>query len=376
MKEALEMDYDVLWNQPDFCLAFLKSDLSSTDTGSEVSEKRKTNVLPVYAAKKLTMPGTLIKPTRQPPWYNRRILEEERPDLAGLDGRIRLERELRILNELKKNKCPFCPMVLDSGRVADLPFIVMTLLDRNVEKLREQIGVFRPYGTPDGYTLPYWSIDAHTRSVAREKGDIESWFYVLLEMLSPGCLPWIKTFDEVEIEKAKIAAWRDYSAFENGNPLLSSLHIRMIFELIRSTRDSFDYGLARKIVREALDSNLNGPLILEWAPNTRIALPPLEGQRITTQAKGMQRVMTPQAKVQRMVMNRLPQQVDRACEGATANRQQRRRLTAEGTMATVVSGEKLMKNNHQQKTPQERTPRNGPTQTKQQVIRKPPIYRK
>ncbi|KAE9421030.1 hypothetical protein Angca_002161, partial [Angiostrongylus cantonensis] len=278
------------------------------------------------------MPGTLIKPTRQPPWYNRRILEEERPDLAGLDGRIRLEREeaalmdmfireksvlqpgdliitddnldeenrrfnryevqlkynegrytalylisrqicannetvekntifamktslrphsvniilrmkreLRILNELKKNKCPFCPMVLDSGRVADLPFIVMTLLDRNVEKLREQIGVFRPstayfiaheslcaimflhalkyihrdfkltnlcvgagpmstriylidygdtvkkgkkirYGTPDGYTLPYWSIDAHTRSVAREKGDIESWFYVLLEM--------------------------------------------------------------------------------------------------------------------------------------------------------------------------------------------------
>ncbi|VDM78953.1 unnamed protein product [Strongylus vulgaris] len=36
---------------------------------------------------------------------------------------LRMKRELRILNELKKNKCPYSPVVLDSGRVADLPFI-------------------------------------------------------------------------------------------------------------------------------------------------------------------------------------------------------------------------------------------------------------
>ncbi|VDM62778.1 unnamed protein product [Angiostrongylus costaricensis] len=264
MKEALEMNYDVLWNQPDFCLAFLK-----------------------------TIRGTLLKPTQQPPWYNRRILEEERPDLAGLDGKIRLEREEAALMDM---------------------FI------------REK-----------SYIQP---------------GDL----IVTDDKLSPGCLPSIKMLDEAEIEKAKVAAWQDYSAFENGNPLLSSLHIHMIFELIRSTRDSFDYDLARKIVCEALDSNLNGPLILEWAPNTRVALPPLEGQRITTQAKGIQRVMTPQAKLQRVVMDKLLQQVDRAYEGTMANQQQRRQLTAEGTMATVGSDEKLMRNNRQQKTPRERTP--------------------
>ncbi|KAK6041639.1 hypothetical protein COOONC_20855, partial [Cooperia oncophora] len=36
---------------------------------------------------------------------------------------LRMKRELRILNELKKAKCPYSPIVLDSGRVADLPFI-------------------------------------------------------------------------------------------------------------------------------------------------------------------------------------------------------------------------------------------------------------
>ncbi|EYC10571.1 hypothetical protein Y032_0054g2439 [Ancylostoma ceylanicum] len=37
------------------------------------------------------------------------------------------------------------------------------------------------YGTPDAYTLPYWSLDAHKRLAAREKGDAESWFYVLVD---------------------------------------------------------------------------------------------------------------------------------------------------------------------------------------------------
>ncbi|KHJ90548.1 hypothetical protein OESDEN_09609 [Oesophagostomum dentatum] len=274
----------------------------------------------------------MVKARRQPPWYSKRILEEERPDLLGPNGKLNLEkedailmdmfirdksnlqtgdliitddnldeddrrfnryevqlkynegrytalyliskqvcssneveeknvlyamksslrpnsanivlrmkRELRILNELKKSKCPYSPIPLDSGRVADLPFIVMNLLDRNLEKLREQTTSFKPstvfyiglevlsaleflhvrkyihrdvkltnicigarpavsriylidygdtvktgkrirYGTPDIYTLPYWSIDAHKRAPARERGDAESLFYALAEL--------------------------------------------------------------------------------------------------------------------------------------------------------------------------------------------------
>nr|CDJ97671.1 unnamed protein product [Haemonchus contortus] len=46
------------------------------------------------------MSGALQKPRKQPPWYNARILEEERPDLAGEDGRINLERDEAALMDM------------------------------------------------------------------------------------------------------------------------------------------------------------------------------------------------------------------------------------------------------------------------------------
>ncbi|VDO51000.1 unnamed protein product [Haemonchus placei] len=375
---------------------FNNSGSDSSEDDSAVTKTTRQNVLPLFTQKRKQqqpMSGALQKPRKQPPWYNARILEEERPDLAGEDGRINLERdeaalmdmfirgksdlqigdliitddkrsdhsasyscfeyqvylppigmecilgnvkfdlpdfldeedrkfnryevqlkynegrytaiyiisrqvcvnneteekntlfamktsirpysvnislrmkrELRMLNELKKYKCPYCPTVLDSGRVADLPFIVMNLLDRNFEKLREQVAMFRPatvyyvahealaaigflhnlrfihrdikttnlcvgvgplmtriylidygdtvrkgkkirYGTPDAYTLPYWSLDAHRRTAAREKGDIESWFYVFIDLLEPGSLPWSKLNDEKAIEAEKVTFW-------------------------------------------------------------------------------------------------------------------------------------------------------------------------
>ncbi|RCN41466.1 hypothetical protein ANCCAN_12575 [Ancylostoma caninum] len=309
------------------------------------------------------MPGAITKARRHPPWYNVRILEEERPDLLGPDGKLNLEkedaalmdlfirdksdlhtgdliitddnldeedrhfnryevqlkynegrytalyliskqvcanneleeknvlyamktsirpnsanivlrmkRELRILNELKKAKCPYSPIPLDSGRVADLPFIVMNLLDRNLEKLREQTGSFKPatvfyiametmaalaflhshkyihrdvkltniciganqaiariylidygdtvksgkkirYGTPDAFTLPFWSLDAHKRGAARQRGDAESWFYMVAELLAPGCLPWYRMNAEADVYAAKQRLWSEGTAF-------------------------------------------------------------------------------------------------------------------------------------------------------------------
>ncbi|XGW31438.1 hypothetical protein V3C99_009977, partial [Haemonchus contortus] len=389
----------------------------SSEDDSAVTKTTRQNVLPLFTQKKKQqqpMSGALHKPRKQPPWYNARILEEERPDLAGEDGRINLERdeaalmdmfirgksdlqigdliitddnldeedrkfnryevqlkynegrytaiyiisrqvcvnneteekntlfamktsirpysvnislrmkrELRMLNELKKYKCPYCPTVLDSGRVADLPFIVMNLLDRNFEKLREQVTMFRPatayyvahealaaigflhnlrfihrdikttnlcvgvgplmtriylidygdtvrkgkkirYGTPDAYTLPYWSLDAHRRTAAREKGDIESWFYVFIDLLEPGSLPWSKLNDEKAIEAEKVTFWEG----RNPNQMPDSPYVTAIFDLIRTT--NFNYHLARQTLREAVDAHLRGPLVLEWAPNLRV----------------------------------------------------------------------------------------------------------
>ncbi|KAK5970426.1 hypothetical protein GCK32_013663, partial [Trichostrongylus colubriformis] len=76
-------------------------DLSDTDSGSTVSEKTKQNVLPVFTQKRQQiLPGATLKPRKHPPWYSTRILEEERPDLAGMDGKLNLEREEAALMDM------------------------------------------------------------------------------------------------------------------------------------------------------------------------------------------------------------------------------------------------------------------------------------
>lgn len=244
-----------------------------------------------------------------------------------------MKREMRILNELKNHRCPYSPILLESGRVADLPFIVMSLLDRNFEKLREQTTIFLPttvyyvahevmsaiaflhslkyvhrdikpanicigagpmntriylidygdtvkqgkkirYGTPDSYTLPYWSIDAHKRLPARHRVDVESWFYVLIDLLSPGSLPWAKMYKEKDIESEKMQFWT------GKRFMLDSPYVFAIFNLIRKNASNFNHESARRIVREAIDYHLKGPMVLEWAPNAHVNLPPLTGPRV------------------------------------------------------------------------------------------------
>ncbi|VDM67268.1 unnamed protein product [Strongylus vulgaris] len=53
---------------------------------------------------------------------------------------IKMKREFRILALLTKAKVTWAPLLMDSGTVCDMPFIVMSLLDMNIEKLREMLG--------------------------------------------------------------------------------------------------------------------------------------------------------------------------------------------------------------------------------------------
>ncbi|KAE9414344.1 hypothetical protein Angca_009964, partial [Angiostrongylus cantonensis] len=182
---------------------------------------------------------------------------------------IRMKRELRILATMKKAKASWAPILLDSGSVCDMPFIVTNLVDMNIEKLREMIGgKFKPssafyiagevlnalvelhrhgfvhrdvkptnicvgvgvhsskiylvdygdtvrigknikYGTPDGYTLPYWSVDCHRREPATQRTDFEEWFYTIGDLFVPSILTWKSVLDEREVMKAKINFWTD-----------------------------------------------------------------------------------------------------------------------------------------------------------------------
>ncbi|ETN76997.1 hypothetical protein NECAME_00523 [Necator americanus] len=185
---------------------------------------------------------------------------------------IKMKRELRVLTQLTKAKASWAPILVDSGAVCDMPFIVMSLLDMNIEKLREMIGgKFRQsstfyiagevlnalqqlhrmgfvhrdvkptnicvgvgglssrvylidygetvrigkkirYGTPDGYTLPFWSIDCHRRKAATEKSDLESWFYTIADLFTPPIMTWRNELSEPDLMKAKEDFWADIQA--------------------------------------------------------------------------------------------------------------------------------------------------------------------
>ncbi|VDO35921.1 unnamed protein product [Haemonchus placei] len=244
--------------------------------------------------------------------------------------KLRFKRELQVLKDLKNGNAMRSPHLIDSGRVCDRSYIVMTLLDRNLEKLKESVkGTFRPtsvyhlaaealsaiedvhvlgyvhrdvkptnfcvglqvaavrlflidfgetvksgkaisYATPDAYSLPYMSIDAHKRAVAKPKMDLESWFYTFSELLYPQILTWKQSHNEAEIQEAKTKFW------DNLAESLTSCSPQMkeAAKIIKSATDKIDYNGLRRLMDEARDSHLKGtPLTLEWVKKMPKVMP-------------------------------------------------------------------------------------------------------
>lgn len=225
---------------------------------------------------------------------------------------IKMKRELRILASMTKAKATWAPTFFDSGSVGDMPFIVMGLLDMNIDKLREMLGgKFKPcsafyisgevlnglhelhsrgfvhrdikpmnicvgvgalsarvyiidygdtvrrgkkikYSTPDAHTLPYWSIESHRRIAATEKNDIEGWFYTTTDLLSPAVLTWKGELSEPNVEKAKVEFWGDFqSHMSRCPPALIS-----IAEAIHSAGEKkVDVSKLKRFVRVGLEQS-------------------------------------------------------------------------------------------------------------------------
>ncbi|KAK6023904.1 hypothetical protein OSTOST_10297 [Ostertagia ostertagi] len=240
------------------------------------------------------------------------------------------QRELSILKELKNANAMRCPRLVDSGRICERSFIVMTLLDRNLEKLKENLrGFFRPtsvyhlaaealsaiedvhvlgyvhrdikptnfcvglqmaavrvflidfgeavktgknikFATPDAYTLPYMAIDAHKRAPAKPKMDLEAWFYTFSEMLYPQLLTWKQSYNEAEILAAKTKFWSDLSVSLTA----CAPQIIEAAKIISAITDRIDYNGLRKLMDDARNSLLKGaPLTLEWVKEMPKVMP-------------------------------------------------------------------------------------------------------
>ncbi|EYC13708.1 hypothetical protein Y032_0043g877 [Ancylostoma ceylanicum] len=234
---------------------------------------------------------------------------------------LRFKRELSVLRELKNAGVFHTPLLFDSGRVCDRYYIVMTLFDKSLEKLKENVkGLLRPssvyhlagegiaaieevhaigyihrdikptnfciginmaaarlflvdfgetvkngksirYGVPDAYSLPYWSIDSHKKVAANPRVDLEAWFYTFIEMLDPQLLSWKKCHVESEVLAAKIKFWDEISECLAN----CSSQILETAKLILEAPDKVDYGAFKKLMDEAKNAYLKGaPLTLEW----------------------------------------------------------------------------------------------------------------
>ncbi|WKY12232.1 hypothetical protein Q1695_003651 [Nippostrongylus brasiliensis] len=209
---------------------------------------------------------------------------------------VKIKREIRILSEMSKAKQSWAPHYFQCGSVCDMPFIIMALVDMNVEKLRELLGgKFKPasgfyiageilnaltdlhsrgfvhrdvkptnicvgvgtqasriflidygdtirigkkikYSVADAYTLPYWSLDAHEKKPATEKTDIEAWFYTTLDLIPPDVITWKTELNEREVQKAKKNFWTD---IQNNMPHCSPSLIS-VAETISTAENKID----------------------------------------------------------------------------------------------------------------------------------------
>ncbi|PIO74572.1 hypothetical protein TELCIR_03414, partial [Teladorsagia circumcincta] len=109
------------------------------------------------------------------------------------------------------------------------------------------------YGTPDAFTLPFWSSDAHRRRAATEKSDIESWFYTIADLFVPSIVTWKGELNEPEVEKSKANFWAEFQPHMAQSPPA----LLAIAETFHAADDKVDVARLKKFVRTGLEQSLS-----------------------------------------------------------------------------------------------------------------------
>lgn len=116
-------------------------------------------------------------------------------------------------------------------------------------------------------TIRYASLAAHHGRDSSRKEDLESLFYVLVELLV-GTLPWMTMDDAIHVEHAKqVARTVGLSEFLSGCPK-QLLHILYYIDSLRFY-DAPDYAMIRGLLNSALETSPHDT-VFEWEEEMKI----------------------------------------------------------------------------------------------------------
>ncbi|CAK5058905.1 unnamed protein product [Meloidogyne enterolobii] len=149
--------------------------------------------------------------------------------------------EARVLETAKDKNCRHIPKIFDNGVIQSrgCSFIAMELKGRDLYRLRKDrnngsftlgtavrvalvtlennniIAARQDVGWRG--TTRYGSRSAHQHQDLARRDDVESWFYMIVEM-TKGSLPWSAERDRAAVYNAKLAALSNLDDFLNGCP--------------------------------------------------------------------------------------------------------------------------------------------------------------
>ncbi|PAV57739.1 hypothetical protein WR25_15854 [Diploscapter pachys] len=251
----------------------------------------------------------------------------------------RLRREIKAINKLSAAS-KYAPKLIDSGAVIGTPFIVLPLYDRTLRKVSEEETLSTrtkwviayeslkaiekmadlklghrdikptnfctnahggwPYlflidyadtsyysekshrlPVPDGYTLPYWSLDCHTRTVCSQQSDLESWYYMLIDLFES--LPWKLNSKIDAVKDAKKSYW----SYSGGRCKTKEWN-----EIAEFVRPKWSSGSIKEILK-VLESKANLPdnnFAPEWEGKKKSAAEKAGGKSTMKGPRGTQSI--------------------------------------------------------------------------------------
>ncbi|PAV70116.1 hypothetical protein WR25_09685 [Diploscapter pachys] len=280
-----------------------------------------------------------LKPGESPLPSNNLMLKIDSRVSHSQNVKDRLRREIKAINKLSAAS-QYTPKLIDSGAVIGTPFIVLPLYDRTLRKVSEEEALSTrtkwviayeslkaiekmadlklghrdikptnfctnahggwPYlflidyadtsyysekshrlPVPDGYTLPYWSLDCHTRTVCSQQSDLESWYYMLIDLFES--LPWKLNSKIDAVKDAKKSYW-SYSG--------ERCKTKEWNEVAEFVRPKWSSGSIKEILK-ALESKANLPdknFAPEWEGKKKSATEKAGGKSMTKGLGGAQSI--------------------------------------------------------------------------------------